>query len=218
MSEMVIPPDPNEEAYVTVHRGDLIALDLDNVVFEFIERTLDMWRLERPDAPDYGREQIDHYDVGHDLESTDYQMFRDFWQRPGFFRDLEPIPGVVQAAHEMRAERLDVIFCSSPLVNSASETTCHSNKIDRLKEVFGIWAAENCHLGKDKTIVRADVLIDDKPVVGGRYKPFWQHVYFDQPYNRHHNMDKHRVPREGRGIARIIDWKDWRKTIRLFSR
>ena len=217
MSETVIPGDPNEEAYVTVHPGDIIAVDLDNVAFEFIEPTLSLWRSERPDAPAYEREHIEHYEIGHGLDTNDYELFRNIWHRPGFFRDLQPIPGAVEAVHGMRAERLDVIFCSSPLVN-VDETTCHSNKIDRVKEIFGVWAADSCILTKDKTLVRADVLIDDKPVIGGRCKPFWQHVYLDQPWNRHHNMDKHRVPREGRGIARIIDWKDWRKTIRLFSR
>ena len=36
----------------------------------------------------------------------------------------------------------------------------------------------------DKTLVRGDVLIDDKPHVTGSNAPTWQHLLYDAPYNR----------------------------------
>jgi len=38
-------------------------------------------------------------------------------------------------------------------------------------------------LAKDKTLVRGDVLIDDKPEVTGSLCPSWEHLVFEAPYN-----------------------------------
>jgi hypothetical protein len=39
-------------------------------------------------------------------------------------------------------------------------------------------------LTRDKTLVRGDVLVDDKPEIGGLATPHWRHLLYDQPYNR----------------------------------
>jgi 5'-nucleotidase len=44
--------------------------------------------------------------------------------------------------------------------------------------------AERTILTRDKTLVRGTILIDDKPSVSGVMQPEWEHVLFDQPYNR----------------------------------
>ncbi len=46
---------------------------------------------------------------------------------------------------------------------------------------------ENTIVTRDKTLIHGDYLIDDKPKVGGLIKPKWEHIVFDQPYNR--NID-----------------------------
>lgn len=47
-------------------------------------------------------------------------------------------------------------------------------------------------LTNDKTIVKGDILIDDKPEPIGLEKPEWEHIIFDQPYNRY-IKDKRRI-------------------------
>ena len=54
---------------------------------------------------------------------------------------------------------------------------------------------------RDKTVVAGDVLVDDKPSVDGVGIPSWEHVVFDQPYNR---------GTEGR---RLVSWRDWRRVL-----
>ncbi|MCT7149596.1 hypothetical protein M1196_23400, partial [Salmonella enterica subsp. enterica serovar Oranienburg] len=58
----------------------------------------------------------------------------------------------------------------------------------------------------DKTLVRGDILIDDKPVISGELPEYstgtnharsWEHVIFDQSYNRHITNRR-----------RILDWGD----------
>ena len=56
-------------------------------------------------------------------------------------------------------------------------------------------------LTSDKTLVRGDLLIDDKPQVSGQERlPSWEHVVFDAPYNRGtaHNL-------------RLGSWAKWRE-------
>ena len=45
-------------------------------------------------------------------------------------------------------------------------------------------------LTKDKTLVRGDILIDDKPEISGSLSPVWQHWLYDAPYNRHINTPR----------------------------
>ena len=59
----------------------------------------------------------------------------------------------------------------------------------------------NIILTNDKTVVKADILIDDKPVITGVENPEWEHIIFDQPYNRQ-IKDKRR-----------IDWGNWKSVI-----
>jgi 5'-nucleotidase len=55
-------------------------------------------------------------------------------------------------------------------------------------------------LTRDKTLVHGDVLIDDKPEIGGLRKPDWRHLIYDQPWNRH--VDGPR-----------LTWADWRERL-----
>jgi len=54
----------------------------------------------------------------------------------------------------------------------------------------------------DKTTVRGDVLIDDKPKISGSQRPAWQQILFTAPYNTSVN-DK----------PRLDHWKDWEQAV-----
>ena len=59
-------------------------------------------------------------------------------------------------------------------------------------------------LTRDKTLVRGDILLDDAPLAkGSSLEPVWEHVYFDQPYNRPGASDADPSRR------RLVAWKDW---------
>ena len=58
-------------------------------------------------------------------------------------------------------------------------------------------------LTRDKTLVRGNVLIDDKPEVKGVMTPEWEHILFDLPCNRN-------VPSKRR-----LTWKNYRGVLGL---
>jgi 5'-nucleotidase len=89
--------------------------------------------------------------------------------------------GAAQAVTDLMSEGFDVYICTSPLVQYRN---CVLEKYEWVEEHLGSEFTERVILTRDKTLVRGDVLIDDKPVIGGISTPQWRHVLFDQPYNR----------------------------------
>ena len=117
---------------------------------------------------------------------------------PGLYARLPVQPGAADALRGMRAAGLDVFLCTSPDLDNPS---CASDKLAWAETHLGREFASQTIITKDKTAVRGDLLIDDKPSVTGLFAPLWQHVVFDHRYNRH-------VP----GL-RIRGWGSWRDVI-----
>lgn len=120
---------------------------------------------------------------------------------PGFYSRLDLIPGAVRALKTMVKEGHDVRIVTSPWV---SNPTCASDKLNWIVDRYGSHWGPRVIITADKTLVQGDVLIDDKPEVGGVARPTWQHVLFDQPYNRDVNK------------PRIRNWSEWRDVLGIF--
>jgi 5'-nucleotidase len=56
-------------------------------------------------------------------------------------------------------------------------------------------------IAADKTLVRGDVLIDDRPYIKGDFTPSWEYILYDQPYNRKNTE------------FRRLDWSNWREVL-----
>ena len=117
---------------------------------------------------------------------------------PGFYSRLRPIPGAKVALKAMLKAGHDVRICTSPWV---SNPTCASDKLNWVAKHYGSHWAARVIITTDKTLVHGDVLIDDKPEVKGDLVPTWEHVLFDQPYNR----DVRKL--------RITDWAQWERVL-----
>jgi 5'-nucleotidase len=62
--------------------------------------------------------------------------------------------------------------------------------------------AKKVILTRDKTLVKGDFLIDDRPEIIGVVTPVWEHVVFDKPYNRDVTNKK-----------RLKSLKDWKSVL-----
>jgi 5'-nucleotidase len=118
---------------------------------------------------------------------------------PGFYANLEPIPGAKEALNEMIDLGHTVFLVSSPF---PSNPTCASDKFDWVEKHYGHEWTKRTILTMDKTAVSGDVLIDDKPEVKGAATPDWEHIVFDCPWNRAVS-----------GKRRILDWSDWKSVV-----
>lgn len=122
------------------------------------------------------------WDMTKTLDEQGVLAVRRAMETPGFYADLEPYEGSVEAIHALEEMGHTNFFVSSPYINNA---TCASDKFDSVKKHYGAFFAKRLILTNDKTTVRGDILFDDKPEITGVFKPVWEHVVYEQSYNRH---------------------------------
>ena len=139
------------------------------------------------------------FNLHTDRTAEEIEIIKRVMVEPGFYARLDPIPGAKTALKQMVKDGHDVRIVTSPWV---SNPTCASDKLNWIAHHYGSHWASRVVITTDKTLVRGDILIDDKPDVDGDYSPTWEHVYFHQPYNAR-RCDK----------RRITDWNNWRDIV-----
>lgn len=183
----------------TYDRPPLILVDMDGVQADLEERFWAQWAATQPDAPQRADADPTHFYLEDQLPEAWRPQVRDLVNSPGFYRDLPPVPGAGVALNEMLDHGWDVIVCTAPLL---SNPTCASDKLAWLEEHIGPGWSRRCVIAKDKSLVRGDLLIDDKPTVTTTLTPTWTHVVFDAPYNR-----------TAASPHRLTGWGTWRQTL-----
>jgi len=108
------------------------------------------------------------------------EQARALFHAPGFFLGLPPMAGGVAALHALDAKGYKVMLCTSPVTTSAH---CAGEKFEWVRKHLGASWVPRIIITSDKTAVRGDVLIDDKPSIAGHFSPVWQQLLFDAPYN-----------------------------------
>lgn len=121
---------------------------------------------------------------------------------PGFYRHLPVVDGAQRAVAGLLKAGCEVIVCTAP---SLSNPTCASDKLAWLDEHFPT-LRDRFTIVKDKTLVRGDLLIDDKPDVHGFLEPTWRHVRYVTAGNAQ------RV--DG---TLLQSWQDWRTLLALIG-
>lgn len=180
----------------------IIALDLDGTVAKW-EDTYDKY--------------LDHMgDVAINIPRTRDQETFNLWEgrtvqeseilhkimdTPGFYREIDPMPGAIDAVRQMISDGHTVFFVTAP---HPSNPTCADDKIWWTKTHFGSEYVDKLVITRDKTCIRADVLVDDRPDIHGQLTPEWTQIFYDQPYNRAHT-DRDRIKSwVGEGWKNII--------------
>jgi len=105
---------------------------------------------------------------------------REISTRPGFFESLPPVPGAIAGLHALAAAGHDVYIATAPL---STHRHCVAEKYAWVEKHLGHQWTKRVIMTKDKTLVRGDVLIDDKPHVTGSMVPAWVHVRYTRSYN-----------------------------------
>ena len=174
----------------------IVLVDMDGTIADLEGRFVEQYNALYPEYPVGPRTE---WDLASDVSPERRESVWAILSKDGFFAGLDPLPGAVDAFRAMHAEGHDVVLCTSPYVESR---WCESEKRHWAEQHLGVEAGRSMVITKDKTLVRGDVLIDDKPVIAGRLSPAWRHVLVDQAWNRHVGLPR---------IAR--DWSDWREVL-----
>ncbi len=163
----------------------LILSDLDGVGAEMDLNLRRRWAVEHPDLP--LPQDFLTWNWHKDISKAHTKAFNRLLESDGFFSELEPVPGWAEAMNKLLDEGHDVLIASTPWASSRS---CWQDKVDWVGDTLGGRWRDRVQLIRDKTLLDADVLIDDKPEITGRNTgprrthPAWTQIIFDQPYNR----------------------------------
>ena len=164
----------------------LILLDQDNVLADFESGFRRRWRSRfGEEAPIEGKEHL--FYIRDRLPEHLRPHAAELYGEAGFFESLPPVPDAVEAARALLAAGHDVRICTAP-VNQYRY--CAGEKIAWVEQHLGAEWTRRVIIAKDKTWVRGDILIDDKPDIEGSLSPLWQHRLYDAPHNRHLNLPR----------------------------
>ena len=170
-----------------------VLVDMDGVMCKWQEMYDALLRTHYPHIPIFPFEKVTRFKTQSFYADEHRAEISEMMNRPGFYRDLEPMDGSVEALHAMKAAGINVFLCTAPYVTNK---TCASEKMDWVERHLGSEWLNRTIITSDKTLVRGDVLIDDKPNIKGAMTPSWTHIVFDAPYNR--------------GIEpRLNQWDEW---------
>jgi len=160
-----------------------ILVDMDAVIAHWgaeYDRMLDTYGDAAANIPRTENQQ--HWNLNIGRTNAEQAIIRQVMEEPGFYSRLEPIEGAKEALKNAVAAGHDVRIVSSPYI---SNPTCASDKLNWLVRHYGKHWASRLVLTNDKTIVRGDFLIDDKPEISGSMEPTWEHIVFgDYAYNQ----------------------------------
>jgi len=178
----------------------ILLFDLDQVCVGFHIGITEKWRERWPD-----KDWIDPKDMKKMYASENYpphlqKILRSMIYERGFFRDLPPIPGAIEAMEYIARCVPKTFICTKPLAGSRY---CLQEKDDWVRKYLGSYLANRMIIAPDKTLIHGTYLIDDMPYITGEYTPTWEHLLFDAPYNRD-VTDKKR-----------IDWSNYRELLEI---
>lgn len=176
----------------------VILIDQDGVLADFDTAFIEAWKSHYPDiepvAPEARRSFYIRQDYAPELRAHAEALYT----APGFIRNLPPMPGAVEAFHALLEMGMDVRICTSPLMQFEN---CVAEKYLWVEQHLGRDATRRIIMTADKTLIRGNILIDDKPEITGLAEPAWRHILYDAPYNR----EQHDRPR--------MTWHNWRSVL-----
>lgn len=160
----------------------LVLSDMDGVIADFDAHLMSLLAQRHPElvpatAPDERREfelsscYPENQDAVHEVMHS-----------PGFFATMPMVPGAREGLAALEAAGHTVMLCTAPLSGSLY---CAAEKLTWVQEQLGADWRRRTLVVKDKTLVRGDILIDDKPEVTGALEPTWTHVRYRRSYNAH---------------------------------
>ena len=157
----------------------IVLVDMDGVIADFEQghqAKLDLYSYPKEWA---AKDRTD-WDILSSIPVADRDKVLRMWHAPGFFADLKPIAGALEAMQRINKKH-DVFICTAPLMHSG---TCSAEKIHWVKWWLGNDWVKKVIISSDKTLVQGDVLIDDRPNVSGLLTPRWKQWLFAASYNR----------------------------------
>lgn len=177
-----------------------ILVDMDGVLANFEKKFLENYRNTFPDEYFIPLENRINFSIIEAYPEHLRDKVESIYTSKGFFESLDPIEGAIEAIQEMKALKVQIAFCTAPL---SQYEHCVLEKYKWIEKHFDFDWTKRIIMTKDKTIVKGDYLIDDRPNIKGLFQPEWKHLLFERIFNQHiKNVEK-------------INWDNWKSVLSL---
>lgn len=176
----------------------IILLDMDGVLANFEQGLLQAFQTHYPSRPCIPLGDRRGFYAHEQYPKEDRKRITQLITAKGFFRNLPPIQGAIEACQALFASQHEIFFCTSPI---SRYQHCVLEKYQWIEAHLGFDYTKRMILTKDKTVIHGDILIDDRPQIHGVHSPSWEHVLYAQPYNK----DVH--------DKRRLTWENWQELI-----
>ena len=167
----------------------IILIDLDGVVADFDRGVIEKIKKDYPEIKIIEPRNKMILNFYKERDNKTYKIIEKIINSKGFIKNLKPIDGSKEALKYLLDKGYDVFICSSPLSKNKHS---FSEKFVWILENLGEEWRKRLIITKDKTLIKGDILIDDKPDIKGLLTPHWEHVIFDQQHNKE-IIDKKRI-------------------------
>lgn len=158
-----------------------VLFDMDGVIFDWEGGIVRRARINHPNVKIADAGTRDEWDFFPNTPADEAAALREAMAWPGLFRELDVFPGAVEVIRALVDAGVNVLFCSTPALYNES---CASDKLWAIGEHFGKDMVKRVVLTQDKTLIKGDILFDDKPVIDGLLAPTWERIVYDQSYNK----------------------------------
>jgi len=175
---------------------EILLVDQDGVLADYDKGFLKKWKEFNPDKIVILPEERRTFYIEEDYPKELGALVRGIITSKGFYRNLPLMKGAKEAVNELK-KYFDVFICTAPHLKSKY---CISEKFEWIDENLGPEWTRKIVLTKEKTLIKGKYLIDDRPEIKSPYIPEWEHILYDQPYNR--NIPKRR-----------LTWDNWREIL-----
>lgn len=176
----------------------IILVDQDGPLADFEQGFLDIWRNKHPQEIFITIEQRTTFYMRDQYPRELRTHVDKIYSSSGFYENLPPVTGAVEALNQMLAQGIEVRICTSPLTRYEH---CVLEKYRWVERHLGYDFTKRIIMTKDKTLVRGDFLIDDNPAINGIETPQWEHIIYDYAFNRN-IVDKRR-----------LTWQNWQQIL-----
>lgn len=178
----------------------IILVDQDDVLADFDLGFLQKWREMYPDKPYVPLEERTTFYIRENYPKELTLLVDSVYSAHGFYRSIPPMPGGKEAITEMQNKGHNVFICTSPLSRFED---CVLEKYLWTEEHLGREWTKKMILTNDKTLVRGDILIDDRPEIKGACEPAWEHILYTHNYNKQITS------------KRRLTWQNWKEVLNL---
>lgn len=173
-------------------------VDLDGVLADLEGAFFERWQKRFPNRKQLTRDTRRHRKIADDFPAEYRADVQAVFEEEGFYRHLPQISGAIEGFAGLVEAVPDTWLCTSPL---RAYRNCVLEKYEWVDKHLGPDWTERLILTHNKTLVTADVLIDDNPDAAESGLASWELILFDSPYNRSQTH------------LRRLSWQTWREVL-----